>query len=190
MRLTVACPYIVLFGIVALVSALPPAHAKAPKTASPPKQVEFDGETLQLAWQSENPDLPVAEFIPAGETLEKWTRLASIRRFPDLDDPQALAAKTVEGVAKSYPGAPTNLVDDPKSSDAVIEFVVNAPDDSFAEYNLFKYAKDPSGGVVAEQYALRGYGDRQKFLDSLTASRQRLLDEMAASGLQKTKTKK
>jgi hypothetical protein len=190
MRLTVACPYIVLFGLLSLVSAMSSAHAKAPKSVAPPEYVKFDGLQLNLAWQSENPELPVAEFIPEGETLEKWTHLASIRQFPEQDDPQALAKTTVEGVAEQYPGAPTNLVNDPKGSDAVIEFVVSPPDDSFAEYNLFKYAKDPAGGVVAEQYALRGYGDRQKFLDSLTECRQRLLDEMAASGLQKTTKKK
>ena len=187
MRLTVACPYIVVFGLLSLVSTLSPVQAKAPKLAEPPKYVKFDGLQLNLAWQSEDPEAPVAEFIPKDETLEKWTHLASIRRFPAQDDPQALAKTTVEGVAEQYPGAPTNIQNDPKGSDAVIEFVVSPPDDSFAEYNLFRYSKDPSGGVVAEQYALRGYGDRQEFLDSLTEQRQKLLDEMAASGLEKPK---
>jgi len=187
MRLTVACPYIVAFGLVALFTSLPPAAAKAPKLASPPKHVKFDGLKLNLAWQGEDPKQPVAEFIPKGETLEKWTHLASIRRFPEQDDPQGLAKQTIEGVAERYPGAPTNLQNDPRGSDAVIEFIVSPPDDSFAEYNLFKYAKDPQGGVVAEQYALRGYGDRQEFLESLTERRQKLLDEMAASGLEMPK---
>jgi hypothetical protein len=190
MRLTVAAPYIVLFGLMSLVGAMRPAQAKGAKSAEPPAAVEFDGQTLHLAWQSENPELPVSEFIPEGETLEKWTRLASIRRYPDLDDAQELAKLTVEEVAKSYPGSPTNLVDDPHSSDAIIEFVVNAPDDSFAEYNLFKYAKDPSGGVVAEQYALRTYGDRKTFMDELSTRRQQLLDEMTESGLAAVAAKK
>lgn len=190
MRLTVACPYIVAFGLVVLFTSLPPAEAKTPKFAAPPKYVKFDGVKLNLAWQGEDPEHPVAEFIPTGETLEKWTHLASIRRFPEQDDPQGLAKRTIEGVAEQYPGAPTNLQNDPRGSDAVIEFIVSPPDDSFAEYNLFRYAKDPQGGVVAEQYALRGYGDRQEFLDSLTEQRQRLLDEMAATGLELPKSVK
>lgn len=190
MRLTVACPYIVAFGLVVLFTSLPPAEAKTPKFAAPPKYVKFDGVKLNLAWQGEDPEHPVAEFIPTGETLEKWTHLASIRRFPEQDDPQGLAKRTIEGVAEQYPGAPTNLQNDPRGSDAVIEFIVSPPDDSFAEYNLFRYAKDPQGGVVAEQYALRGYGDRQEFLDSLTEQRQRLLDEMAATGLELPKSEK
>lgn len=183
MRLSVAAPYIVLFGLMSLILAMEPVQAKAPKSIKLPQAVEFDGLKLLLAWQGENPEQPVAEFIPKGETLEKWTHLASIRRYPDLEDAQGLAKMTIEEVQKTYPGSPTNLVDDPKGSDAIIEFVVNAPDDSFAEYNLFKYAKDPSGGVVAQQYALRTYGDRKTFMDELMTRRQKLLDEMADSGL-------
>ena len=190
MRLTVACPYIVAFGLVALFTSLPPAEAKVPKLEAPPKYVKFAGLKLNLAWQGEDPEQPVAEFIPKGETLEKWTHLASIRRFPEQDDPQGLAKRTIEGVAEKYPGAPTNLQNDPRGSDAVIEFIVSPPDDGFAEYNLFRYAKDPQGGVVAEQYALRGYGDREKFLESLTEQRQKLLDEMAATGLEKPEGEK
>jgi hypothetical protein len=187
MRLTVACPYVVSFGLLSLVAALPSAQAKAPKLAEPPKYVKFDGLQLDLAWQSEDPELPVAEFIPKGETLEKWTHLASIRRFPDLDDPQQLAKLTIDQINEQYPGAPTNIQNDPQGNDAVIEFVVNAPDDSFAEYNVFKYGKDASGGVVAEQYALRTYGDRKEFMDGVMAQRQKLLDEMAATGLEAPK---
>ena len=190
MRLSVAAPYIVLFGLLSLVVAMESAEAKAPKSIEPPQAVEFDGRTLNLAWQGEDPEQPIAEFIPEGETLDKWTHLASIRRYPDLDDAQGLAKLTIEEVEKTYPGSPTNLVDDPKGSDAIIEFVVNAPDDSFAEYNLFKYAKDPAGGVVAQQYALRTYGDRKTFLDELTAKRQKLLDEMADTGLAAVEAKK
>lgn len=179
-----------LFALVMLaVAAERPLLAKE-SAAAPPRQVEFDGKKLKLAWQSENPELPVEEFIPADETLEKWTRLASIRRFPDLDDPKSLAATTVETVNASYPGAPTNMFDNPESEDAIIEFVVDAPDESFVEYNLFKYAKDPKGGVIAQQYALRTYGDKEKFLKHLKSVRQSLLDEMATTGLQEQHEKK
>lgn len=187
MRISVAAPYVVLFGLLSLRVTLESAHAKAPMGPQPPKYVEFDGQKLELAWQSETPEQPVAEFIPQGETLEKWTHLASIRQFPGIDDPRELASLTIEQVAEQYPGAPANLVADPKGSDAIIEFVVNAPDDSFAEYNVFKYGKDASGVVAAQQYALRGYGDRQKFLDEVNGRRQALLDEMAATGLKGAK---
>lgn len=188
MRLSVAGPYIVVFGIVALLTADSSAEGKVPKIDAPPQQVEFAGQTLNLAWQSENPEQPVAEFIPKGETLEKWTHLASIRRFPDLEDAQDLAKMTVEQVAAQYPGAPTNLQNNPKGTDAVIEFIVSPPDDSFAEYNIFKYAKAPNGGVVAQQYALRSYGgDREKFEAQLTEQRQKFLDEMATTGLTEVK---
>jgi hypothetical protein len=177
----------VLTATLALAGGGSEAVAKPPQSGAPPKQVEFDGRTLELAWESENPDLPVVEFIPKGETLEKWTHLASIRQFPDVGNPQELAKLTLEQVAKDYPGAPTNMAVDPNETEAIIEFVADAPDDSFAEYNIFKYAKNPDGGVVAQQYALRGYGDRQKFLEELSERRQKLLDEMAEKGLSSPK---
>jgi hypothetical protein len=183
MRFSVACPRALAFGIIVFAASGAPAEAKAPQEGGVPKYVRFDGKRLNLAWESENPEQPVAEFIPEGETLEKWTHLASIRRFPGLDDPQQLAKLTIDQINEQFPGAPTNLVDNPKGDDAIIEFVVNAPDDSFAEYNLFKYGKGASGGVVAEQYALRTYGDRKEFMDGVMAQRQKLLNEMAATGL-------
>ena len=42
---------------------------------------------------------------------------------------------------------------------AIIDFLVGPPDNSFVEYNVFKYAKRPAGGIIAQQYALRAYGE-------------------------------
>ena len=187
MRLVAAA----LFALLSLfVAADFPLLAKEP-AALPDREVEFAGKALKLAWQSENPELPVEEFIPADQTLEKWTTLASIRRFPDLDDAKGLAASTLETVSESYPGAPTNMVEKPDVDEAIIEFVVESPDgasaEAFVEYNLFKYVKDPKGGVVAQQYALRTYDDKAKFLTHLKEIRQGLIDEMAATGLQEKK---
>lgn len=187
MRLAAAA----LFALLSLFAAANGSALAKEPAALPDREVEFDGKTLKLAWQGENPELPVEEFIPADETLEKWTQLASIRRFPDLDDAKGLAATTLETVSESYPGAPTNMVEKPDSDEAIIEFVVESPKESpaepFVEYNLFKYAKDPNGGVIAQQYALRTYGDKAKFLKHLKEVRQGLLDEMAEAGLQEKK---
>lgn len=183
-----------LLALLSIVVADGPLLAKESAAKLPSKVVEFDGHQLKLAWRSENPELPIEEFIPADQTLEKWTRLASIRRYPDLDDAKSLAATTIETVNASYPGAPTNMFDNPESDDAIIEFVVESPAESpaesFVEYNLFKYSKDPDGGVVAQQYALRTYGDEEKFLKRLKSVRQSLLDEMATTGLQEQQKKK
>jgi hypothetical protein len=65
---------------------------------APPKRVAFDGQLLVLAWQGGNPGETVREYIPPGEKLDSWTTLASIREYPKLDDPRAVAANLVRAL--------------------------------------------------------------------------------------------
>ena len=163
MRLTVACPYIVVVWI---------DFAGYRPVAGPGEGAEIRGaaEVREVRRGEVEPGVaergsgdPVAEFIPKGETLEKWTHLASIRRFPEQDDPQALAKTTVEGVAEQYPGAPTNIQNDPQGSDAVIEFIVSPPDDSFAEYNLFATRRTPAAASWRSSMRCAGMGIGRSF---------------------------
>lgn len=161
------------------------AYARAEESATtPPKSLTFDGQTLNLAWQGGTPDAPIYEYVPAGETLDHWTHLASIREYHSLHDVKQLAENTIEMVKQNYPGAPSQSVDNPHGNETIIDFLVSAPDDSFVEYNIFKYAKREAGGIVAQQYALRAYGDDKSFLKDLSATRDRLINEMADHGLQ------
>lgn len=163
------------------------ALAKDPTTdtsTAPPQSVIFDNQTLDLAWQGGTPDAPIYEYIPVGETLEHWTHLASIREYHSIDDAKALAEGTVQQVKLNYSGAPTQLVENPNNGDVMIDFLVGPPDGSFVEYNIFQYSQRPGGGSVAQQYALRAYGDTTKFLKNLEDTRTRLLNEMADHGLQ------
>lgn len=167
------------------------ALAKEPATTpaadtnpSPPQSVAIDGQTLNLAWQGGTPDEPIYEYIPEGEDLETWTHLASIREYHSIEDWKALAEGTIQAVKQNYPGAPTQILENPNTGDVMIDFLVGPPDGSFVEYNVFQYSKRPEGGTVAQQYALRAYGDTTKFLKNLETTRTRLLNEMADHGLQ------
>lgn len=161
------------------------ARAAAEPTLSSAKSLTFDGQTLNLAWEGGTADAPIREYIPAGENLEKWTHLASIREWVDLNDPIELAAGTLETVKQTYPGAPHNMAENPDTGETVIDFLVGPPDGSFVEYNIFKYAKRPGGGVIAQQYAVRNYDNPTEFADKeLSAIRGRVINEMATDGLQ------
>lgn len=167
------------------------ALAKEPATApventnpAPPQSVTIDGRTLNLAWQGGTPDEPIYEYIPEGEDLHTWTHLASIREYHTIDDWNALAEGTIQAVKQNYPGAPTQMLENPNTGDVMIDFLVGPPDGSFVEYNVFQYKKRAAGGTVAQQYALRAYGDTTNFLKDLETTRSRLLNEMADHGLQ------
>ena len=65
----------------------------------------------------------------------------------------------------------------------IVDFIAWPPDRAFTEFNLFRYGKRDGGGVVAQQYAIRVYGDATTFLRGLKAERVRLLNAMAKDGL-------
>jgi len=164
------------------------AKLAAEPTLSTAKSVTFNGQTLNLAWEGGQAGAAIREYLPAGEQLENWRHLASIREYADLNDPRELAAGTLQTVQQTYPGAPHNMADNPETGETVIDFLVGPPNGSFVEYNIFKYAKRPEGGVIAQQYAVRNYDNPAEFTEKeLPAIRGRVINEMATDGLQVVK---
>jgi hypothetical protein len=153
----------------------------------PKPAVKFDGTTLEFAWEGTNPGEVIKEYIPHGETLEAWTKLASTRTYKDLNDPQAMVDAMVKNLESDYPDCPHTVIVNPKTGDLVIDFVLWPQDGSFVEFNVFKYQKLAKGGVVAQQYAVRDYNDPEKFLKDLKPLRERLVAKMASTGLQSGK---
>jgi hypothetical protein len=154
------------------------------------EQVRFDGQTLGLAFEGEDPGATIREYLPAGEKLDNWTRLAAIRRFEHLDDPVAYAEATIKQLKQKYPQSPSAIVENAASGAVVLDFVVWPDDASFVEFNVFRYEKRPGGGLISQQYAVRAYGDKaEPFLMGLRDVRQRLVEKMAGDGLRlETKT--
>jgi hypothetical protein len=86
-----------------LVLALGLAWAVHADAQAPPSRLAFDGQILVLAWQGGAPGETAREYIPPGEKLESWTKLASIREYPKLDDPRAVAANLVRALKQQNP---------------------------------------------------------------------------------------
>lgn len=147
------------------------------------ESVQFDGYVLDLAWQGANPGETIKEFIPAGETLDTWTRLASIREYTELNDPQAAVGALVRQLKQKYPDSRSAIIENPTTGEVIVDFVLWPPDASFVEFNVFKYGRKPEGGMIAEQYALRAYQDQEAFLKGLRPVRERLV-ELMTQGLQ------
>jgi hypothetical protein len=146
--------------------------------------VEFDGQSLLLASQAAENDESIQEFIPKDETIDAWTKLAAIRTQGGIDDPAAMAKEMATSIRKRYPKAPFKVMVNKKAGEAMIDFVVWPEDGSFAEFNVFRYAKHPRDGLASQQYALRAYGDDAlEFLKGLRPVRERLVTAMALSGL-------
>jgi hypothetical protein len=170
-----------VLGLAAAIGPLGPAAADALQQES----VSFDGLTLVLASQHENPGESVKEYIPAGEELRSWTKLASIREYPELNDPKAVVANLIKALKQQNPKSQHAVIENPKTGEVVVDFVTWPADESFVEFNVFKYGRREGGGLVAQQYALRDYKDPRGFMRGLKPVRARLVKLMTEGGLRR-----
>jgi hypothetical protein len=148
------------------------------------EQITFDGQKLKLAFDANSEGDTIKEYIPDGEKLQKWTKLASIREYPKLNDAHELAAAVVRAVEEKNPKADAHLKQNDETGQTVIDFVVWPEDKSFVEFNVFKFHKNEDGGVASEQYAVREYKEPEKFIQELAPLRERLVEQMTSDGLQ------
>src|SRR5262249_505831 len=109
--------------------------------ANETEQVTFDGQKLKLAFDADSEGDTIKEYIPNGQTLKKWTKLASIRGYPKLNDAHELAAAVVREVEEKNPKADAHLKQNEETGETVIDFVVWPEDKSFVEFNVFKFHK-------------------------------------------------
>lgn len=146
------------------------------------KSVTFDGQTLYLAFEDDKPTVRLEEFIQKGETLQNWTRLAGIFEYPKDNDPKTLAANIARLVKEQNPAAQSSIIENEASGDVILDFVTWPADESCIEFNIFRFSKNPQGGLSARQYALREYKDIPGFLKKLKPLRLRLIESMAKDG--------
>jgi len=152
--------------------------------ATQTEQITFDGQKLKLAFDATSEGDTIKEYIPDGEKLQKWTKLASIGEYPKLNDAHELAAAVVREVEEKNPKADAHLKHNEETGETVIDFVVWPEDKSFVEFNVFKFKKNEYGGITSEQYAVREYKEPEKFAGDLESLRERLVEKMTEDGLQ------
>lgn len=127
------------------------------------------------------------EYLPAGETLSSWTRLASVRVFPDLDNPSAFLKKVAEGVKRSHPAARYQLLEPKDGGPLVLDFLTFPPQgsrDNYAEWNLMRAEHIDGKGLVVYQYALRIYGPSEGSASEINAERAKMLDPFVEATFQ------
>ncbi len=175
-----------LIGTLALMALCGASLARADEnpTATDKPSIKFDGNTLLLAWQNDDDNPTIREFIPEGQDLESWTILASLRDYPDLDDPFLVCGAMAKRATDLNPAAEGRVTENNETGEAVVDFLAWPEDKSFVEFNVFRYRKADKGGLVAEQYALRDYKDPEDFVKNLKPIRERLVKSMLKNGLE------
>lgn len=132
----------------------------ANEQTTPAKEtVKIADENLELAFQGADENAAIKEYIPQGQKLENWTKLAAVRVQTVIDDPEAYAEGMIAELKKENPDAQYELMKNSETGEVILDFTIWAPDKSLVEFNVFRYRKHPGGGLVSHQYALRAYGD-------------------------------
>jgi hypothetical protein len=175
---------LLMAGVAAILCFQPFVSAEDKQPAEKKETVAFDGIELTLAFETRNDKESLKEYLPEGEKLDAWTKLASIREYHNVNDPKAVVDNMIRKLNEQYPGSPSSVLQNRQTGELVVDFVVRPADKSFIEFNVFRFVAKSGGGVIAHQFALRDAKDPQAFYDNLKPLRDRLVPQMARTGLQ------
>lgn len=140
----------------------------------------FNQTKFFLRFAPKGSEVALREYLPEGQTLEKWTQMLSSRTFSHLNDPKAYALKLARDVVKGDPAARSQVLRSDTSGSYVVDFLVFSPEGSgprFAEWNLMRVDK-VSSGLRITQYARRFYKIDDTMPEQILADRTRLLSQL------------
>jgi hypothetical protein len=121
-----------------------------------PASFRFGGEQFVQKFEvkARAPNRQV-EFGLANEPIEKWTKLVTVHYFTRNGNDAARAAAVLANLVRDrYKGAPYKVINNPKTGEAIVDFLIPVPNTELMEFNVFKYS--PAGSeLVALQFAQR-----------------------------------
>jgi hypothetical protein len=121
-----------------------------------PVVIEFDGETYQAGFASNQSTVRLVEYVRAEETLENWTKLFALRNFPTSDNPSAAVAVFAQVVKQHNPQAGVQVLVKEDGSEAMIDFLTWAKGAGHMELNIHRYLRRPEyPGLISYQFAYR-----------------------------------
>jgi hypothetical protein len=147
--------------------------------AAAPESMKFGGVTFRKAFSDKTAEGPFSEYLPKGQSLETWSKLMGWYEFPALNSPKEVGQTLVQVVKKQNPDAQGEVVYNSTLDEAIVDFVTWPKDQSYVEFNVWKYTKAHAGGLVAIQYAERVTSDFEAFFKKLGDKRTSVRNEMA-----------
>jgi hypothetical protein len=143
------------------------------------------GETRFFLASASPPDSPVTrEYIPAGETLEKWNQLAAVRIFKNLRDPRTFLDGLGQQSVKRNPETRYWLVQNNETKEFMVDFMAfpsSTTKPFYAEWNLWRASYVEGKGLVVYQYARRIYSLGPEFGSIVKAARDEMYNAFAAA---------
>ena len=101
----------------------------------------------------------LVEFVREGESFESWTKLVGYRsqQLPGIDnDPFKYASAMLRMAQGQDPRSNPQILRNEQSNQAVVDYLIHAPDGKFVEHNVFRFWKSRDGkAIVSLQIARR-----------------------------------
>lgn len=175
-----------LFPVLVCLLMTAGTRAAEPQANLPKASVFFDGQIMRLAYGASNDAGSLMEFIPKGQTLENWTRLAAIHTYhSERLGPRKRADAILAQIARTQPKAPTASFDSPDGRQTVVMFALWSAGEPFVEFTVFAFgtAGDPDTDVGL-QYSIKKTCTPEVFLQrDFEPLRDRLGKMMLREGL-------
>lgn len=157
-----------ILGIMILI-ALISLSAYAATNIIFPSQISFINKTFVLKYSKKMPQFNsyMNEYYLPEQKYDNWTELIGVFDYPNANSPIQAAEMFVEHMKSK--GQPAELIINEKENKAIAVFMAGKrviP--TKIELNIFKYEKNPNGGLYALQYARRYFINNEKDIDKMT----------------------
>lgn len=153
-----------------------------------PGPVRFGDTRYALAWSSHpSADLYKQEYLPAGQTLERYDSMLMVDLAPNIGNAVRTAAGMIETLNARKATDPLvnhDLLVKDDGSGALLDFLMSSADASgvIVEWNAYRYTDTPDGrGTQMTGISRRAYGDTaaRALLTGLKESRAKDIDTLA-----------
>jgi len=120
------------------------------KTALAATPLVFDGDTYHQVREDVNDTLQTTEYLRTGESIDKWTKMLTVRQYPEASKIKQVFGIYLKSVIPMLALKPD--IYGKKSShkkDVIAVMLLLSPDKSYYEYIIHRFISDDSYSVTS-----------------------------------------
>ena len=100
----------------------------------------------------------VNQYIPFGQTLDNWTSMFALRKFPNMSSPDDAVSNVTENLQLNHPETMFKVTRDDATGDRGVDFMIWTDDKQLSEFDVHIY-QQRQGFVMGKMFLMRGYGE-------------------------------
>lgn len=104
----------------------------------------------------------VNQYIPFGQTLDNWTSMFALRKFPNMRNPEEAVSNVTQTLEVDHPETSFKVTADEATGDRGVDFLIWTQDKQQTEFDIHIY-QQRDGAVVGKMFLMRGYGESGHF---------------------------